>query len=100
MGQALDVLKSPSFLLGMAILVALFLLGYGLMVWVRRWVRELNATPRDTAAELEHYRQLREQGELSDREYEEISRLLAAPPMSAPAGDSEQKAIPPEGGAW
>lgn len=76
---AAEVLNSPSFLLGIFILAALFMLGFGLIVWTRRWISQANTLAKSTQQDLEHYRYLHEQGELSDQEYEEICRLLVLP---------------------
>lgn len=84
---ASEILNSPSFLLGIFFLGALFLLGLGVIVWTRHRISQSLKLAKTSEPDLEYYRQLHEQGELTDQEYEEISRLLVLPPQNEIAAD-------------
>src|SRR4051794_29576656 len=79
LGAATGVLRSPSLWLGVVGLLVLLLVGFGAIAWVRRWSVGSGAGPVAPGGDLEHYRRLRDAGELSEQEYEQITRLLAPP---------------------
>jgi hypothetical protein len=76
MDRAGDILRSPSFWVAVLGLLGLLALGFGLFLWIRRWATDKDTEVGDLHSELEHYRQLRDKGELSDQEFEEILRLV------------------------
>src|SRR4051812_4898556 len=83
LGAATGILRSPSLWLGGVGLLVLLLVGFGAIAWVRRWSVGPGAGSGAPGRDLEHYRRLREAGELSEQEYEQITRLLAPPAEDA-----------------
>jgi len=87
MGSAAEILRDPAFWLGVLALVLALVLGYGAIAWVRGWSAAMRTHPAASGRDLEHYRRLREQGELSEQEFEQITRLLAPPETGAGTKD-------------
>ncbi len=82
-------------------LVLIILCGAVLLVWLDRWRKRSEARPLDASEQLAQFRELYEDGELSQREYDRIrSRLtgelrkeLNVPP--APPKDPVAEPAPP-----
>jgi len=74
-------------------LVATLLVGAGLLAWLDRWRRRLQAGPAAEADDLDTYRLSYERGELSEDEYKRIRDRLtgrpAPPPPAPPAADQQ-----------
>jgi hypothetical protein len=83
-----SIFTHPEFLGTMAVLALVLLAGLAGALWIRRWRQEWNESPPSADEEMESYRTLQEQGELSEEEMERI-RLLVRKPDSA--GEDQNK---------
>ncbi len=77
MDQVAEVVRSPSFWVGVAALVVVIVVGFVVLKRTRRWVARMSATTSTPAETLEGYRRLHEQGELSAEEFDRIRQLMA-----------------------
>lgn len=68
-----------------AVLVVLALCGLSLMLWVRRWMRRESASPEPFT--LHEIRNMRDRGEISEREFQAMRGALLATHMAAARGD-------------
>jgi hypothetical protein len=71
-----EIVDSAPFLIAVGLLTVLLLVGVAALLWTRRWAARLRAGSVPTAVDLESYRLLRDQGELTDEEFERISQLM------------------------
>ncbi len=76
-----EMLSSPW--LAVPALVLLLVAGWAAITWARRRLVVPKSGPAEAATELEHFRQLHEEGDLSEQEFEEIRRRLSGPPGGA-----------------
>ncbi len=76
MHTAADVATDPRFMLAVIAFAALLLTCLGVIFWVRKWRKSLRASESNSEDELSQFRQLYQEGELDDEEFERICRML------------------------
>ena len=87
-----DPLRSPEVMWGMALLIAALLAGAAAIYAVDKWRKRAESPPTDAdvTSELTGYRDMYENGEITEAEYAELRRRVAekvkAPKPAAPAG--------------
>lgn len=91
-----DPLRSPEVMWGLAMLIAALLAGAGVIYAVDKWRKRTATAPTepDATSALTDYREMYENGEITESEYAELRRRVAekvkAPPKpaapAAPAG--------------
>jgi hypothetical protein len=89
---AKDFWSSPEFFWWSLALAGILLAGALAIACARRWRTCLMDTPNLPEQDLEHYRTLYEQGELSREEFERITGILAhpAPERESPSASQTQ----------
>ena len=96
------VVKEPSFIVWSLVLAGILLLAAVLFLFFDRWrKRPTGETARDTAAGFGSFREMYENGELTEAEYERIRAKMAAKllekagvPPPSPRPNGEPKAPP------
>jgi hypothetical protein len=89
-----DPLRSPEVMWGVGMLIAAMLVGAAVIYAVEKWRKRAESPPTDAdvTSELTGYRDMYENGEITEAEYAELRRRVAekvkaAPPKpAAPAG--------------
>jgi hypothetical protein len=85
MSPAADMLRSPTFWLGVLALLLILAVGLAGLAWARRWSAEMRAGLPPMG--LEEYMRLRDAGEISEEEFERIRKSLAARPEEEPESE-------------
>jgi len=75
-------------LLWVGILLACFIVGSGAVYVVRRRLRRDRDGPSGPSLTMSQVREMRERGEISEREYEALRRVVASQSKQTPAGGS------------
>jgi hypothetical protein len=99
-----DPLRSPEVMWGMAMLIAALLVGAAVIYAVDRWRKRAAAAPTeaDVTDELTGYRDMYDNGEITEAEYAELRRRVAekvkaaaaAKPAPAPAPAGTMPPLP------
>jgi hypothetical protein len=87
-GGGAQIPWSPELLGSVLALAAALALGIGSILWIRRWRQRYTAERPDPGENLEHFRSLFAQGQLTREELDRIEQLFTASekPDSPPAG--------------
>src|SRR5262245_8572277 len=96
-----DLLRRPVLIIAIFALAATLLVGAGVVWWVDKWRKRQLNTPvqADELASLTDYREMYEQGEITEAEYVELRRRVVEKARAMPGGPPGAASTPSAPGA-
>jgi hypothetical protein len=94
-----DPLRRPEVIFGILALSGALLVGAGVIYWVDRWrKRAVVVSEQDAVGSLTSYREMYEQGEITEAEYAELRRRVAEKVKQAPVAPAAETSAGPAPG--